>query len=231
MPKSEIRNPYRRKSTPGTQPERRAGSIRISRFGVFLDFGFWILDFVLVLVLALPIHAQDASTQPTAQVTHGARMKLIPAKTSILESQDPLEDITGQMTDVLGDLAAQRTNKPVQAKQQEVVENLDTVIKLLEQQKSGNGGGSLNPTKPMSDSVIAGGPGGIHGLKDPSAGTRNFGRLPPKDRDAILQSKTEGFPPGYESLLQSYYQRLAQEKTTGDNGSGGGATPPKPASP
>src|SRR5207237_435646 len=39
---------------------------------------------------------------------------------------------------------------------------------------------------------------------------------PPRQRDAIIQSKTEGFPPGYESLLQSYYQRLAQEKVGGD---------------
>jgi len=157
-------------------------------------------------------------------------MKLVPAKKSVLDSEDPLEDITGQMTDVLTDLAAQKVDKPVQSKQQEVVENLDAVIKVLEQQKSGSGGGSLNPSKPMSDSRIASGPGGIHDLKDPSAGTRNFGKLPPKDRDAILQSKTEGFPAGYESLLQSYYQRLAQEKTTGENG-GGGATPAAPAAP
>ena len=34
----------------------------------------------------------------------------------------------------------------------------------------------------------------------------------PQLREQIMQSKTEGFPPGYESLLQSYYQRLAQEK-------------------
>ena len=185
------------------------------------------------LTRALSTRAQDASTQPTVQVTHGARMKLVPAKTSILDSQDPLEDITTEMTDVLGDLAAQKTDKPVQSKQQEVVENLDTIIKLLEQQKSGSGSGGLNPTKPMTDSRIAGGPGGVRDLKDPSAGTRNFGKLPPKDRDAILQSKTEGFPPGYESLLQSYYQRLAQEKTTGDatNNGSGGTPPPKAATP
>jgi hypothetical protein len=185
-----------------------------SAFGVSLDFGFWFL--VLTFTFASVTSAQEASTQPTAQISQGARMKLLPPKPSILESEDPLEDITTKMTDVVGDLASLKTDKPVQKNQQEIVENLDTIIQMLEKQKSGSGSGSLNPTKPMSDSRIASGPGGIHDLKDPKSGTRNFGTLPPKERDAILQSKTEGFPPGYESLLQSYYQRLAQEKTTGD---------------
>ena len=44
-----------------------------------------------------------------------------------------------------------------------------------------------------------------------------WGNLPPKLREQILQSKTDGFPPGYEALLQSYYRRLASEQVnTGD---------------
>lgn len=168
-------------------------------------------------------HAEDAPAapapkpEPTAHVTRGARMKLEPPKPSILESEDPLFDLTNRMTDVVGELADLKTGHPVQHKQSDIVSDLDQLIAMLEKQKSGNGnGGSRNPTKPMNRSQIAGGPGGMGDLINPKSGTRNFGNLPPKERQQILQSKTEGFPAGYESLLQSYYQRLAQEKTGGD---------------
>jgi hypothetical protein len=118
---------------------------------------------------------------------------------------------------VVGDLAELKTDHPVQEKQRQVVAKLDEIIMQLEKQKSKSGtGGGNNPTKPLADSVIAKGPGGIGDLRDPKSGTRNINNLPAKERDAILQSKTEGFPPGYENLLQSYYQRLAQEKVNDD---------------
>jgi hypothetical protein len=53
-------------------------------------------------------------------------------------------------------------------------------------------------------------------LHDPAAGTRVWGQLPPKEREQILQSQTEGFPPGYESVLASYYNKLAQQQSSGD---------------
>jgi hypothetical protein len=48
-------------------------------------------------------------------------------------------------------------------------------------------------------------------MHDPKAGTRTWGQLPPKQREQILQSQNEGFPAGFESILSSYYKRLAQE--------------------
>ena len=58
--------------------------------------------------------------------------------------------------------------------------------------------------------ISAGEPSGdLHGANNQG---KDWKILPPKQREQILQSKTEGFPPGYEALLQSYYQRLAQEK-------------------
>ena len=173
----------------------------------------------ILACVAIGARADDAP-EPTAQIRHGLRMKLVPPpppKPADAEDGDPLAGITNKMTEIVGDLSDQKTDRPVQDKQKRVVSELDQIIAQLEQQKSksGNGGGN-NPTKPMADSVIAKGPGGIGDLRDPKSGTRNIGNLPPKQRDAILQSKTEGFPPGYESLLQSYYQRLAQEKVADD---------------
>lgn len=171
--------------------------------------------FVLASVAAIA-HAEDAPTEPTAQIRHGLRMKLVPPpapKQADGDESDPLAGITNKMTEIVGDLADLKTDHPVQEKQKQVISQLDQIIQQLEQQKTKNGsGGGANPTKPLNDSIIASGPGGQGDLRDPRSGTRNINNLPAKQRDAILQSKTEGFPPGYESLLQSYYQRLAQEK-------------------
>ena len=49
-------------------------------------------------------------------------------------------------------------------------------------------------------------------MRDPNASSRLWGQLPAKQREQILQSQTEGFPSGYESILSSYYKRLAQGK-------------------
>ena len=49
-------------------------------------------------------------------------------------------------------------------------------------------------------------------MHDARAGTHQWGELSAKEREQITQSQTEGFPPGYEAVLSSYYNRLAQEK-------------------
>jgi hypothetical protein len=174
---------------------------------------------LFVFLIAPNPRADEPSAEPTVQLRHGLRMKLVPppAPKPAEDGEDPLAAITEKMTDVVGDLAELKTDHPVQEKQRQVIAKLDEIIMQLEKQKSKSGtGGGNNPTKPMADSVIAKGPGGIGDLRDPKSGTRNINNLPAKERDAILQSKTEGFPPGYENLLQSYYQRLAQEKVNDD---------------
>ena len=171
---------------------------------------------VIILCLAKPVMADHESEKPSVRPTTGLRLKLIPpepVKSPDDENGNPLASITDKMTDIVGELAEQKTDNPVQEKQKEVVASLDKVIAMLEKQKSKTGsGGSLNPSKPMNDSVIAKGPKEGGELINPRSGTKNINNLPDKVRDQIMQSKTEGFPPGYESLLQSYYQRLAQEK-------------------
>jgi len=136
---------------------------------------------------------------------------------------DPLRVIGGGMSEVASDLGQYQTDDPVQTKQQRIVRQLDVLIQQLEEQMKGGGGGSgsgsgqsptNNPTSPLNDSSIIGGPGGIGELHDPARGKKDWAELPPRLRDKVLQSKTEGFPPGYEDILRSYYERLAQEKLT-----------------
>jgi hypothetical protein len=134
--------------------------------------------------------------------------------------EDPLKFIHGDMTQSQGELADLKTGKPVQKVQNQAVTRLDAVIKLLDKQCNGAGGGA-NPTKPLNQTKVVSGPGGQGEMHDPKAGDKQWASLPPKQREQILQSKTQGFPPGFESILQSYYERLAQEQVE----DAGAATP------
>ena len=134
--------------------------------------------------------------------------------------RDPLRHLEGDMSHCVGDLTAFKTDRPVQQRQDKIASRLDAIIRQLEKECSGGGGGGANPTKPLSRSILAKGPGGQGEMHDPKAGDKQWASLPPKQREQILQSRTEGFPPGFESLLQSYYQRLAQEQL-GESDAGG----------
>ena len=133
--------------------------------------------------------------------------------------RDPLMGIDHHMGNIVDDLSDQKTDQPVQSQQKQVVSDLDVMIKQLEEQMKSGGSGkaSMNPTKPANKSTLAKGPGGSGPLHDPRAGTRDWNSLSPKEREQIMQSQTEGFPPGYEAVLSSYYKRLAQEKVDAEN--------------
>jgi hypothetical protein len=127
---------------------------------------------------------------------------------------DPLGDIANGMTDVHADLSQFKTDHPVQQKEKDVVASLEKVIAALTP-KQGDGSGNTPNGGRKRSGIFEGDPsfGDIHGVDQ--AG-RQWAQLPPKERERILQSKTEGFPPGYEAVLQSYFQRLAQEKPVDD---------------
>jgi hypothetical protein len=168
----------------------------------------------------------QAKPQPKARVpfpydgTAGSMLtKLLAAR-----DNDPLRYLASDMGHIVTDLSAYHTDKPVQVKQEKVVARLDELIKMLEQScKSGSGGGA-NPTKPLNDSILAKGPGGQGAMIDPRQGEKQWASLPAKQREQILQSQTEGFPPGYERILQSYYQRLSEEKVNAETAPAAGAT-------
>ncbi|MCA9214295.1 MAG: hypothetical protein KDB27_14585 [Planctomycetales bacterium] len=55
------------------------------------------------------------------------------------------------------------------------------------------------------------GKGDIGDLRDPGAAKRAWAKLPPKEREKILQSKTEGFPAEFDDILSDYYRQVARE--------------------
>ena len=126
---------------------------------------------------------------------------------------NPLDEVTREMKVASGHLAKTATDKPTQKSQEDAVLKLDKLIVELEEKKKrrGNGPGG-DPSMPAEESTVRQGPGGMGDLKPTRQQGDRWGELPPHERDRILQSLTEGFPPHYQAVLEAYYKRLAVEK-------------------
>jgi len=139
---------------------------------------------------------------------------------------DPLGHLEGEMKGLVQDIDAGDTADRTQAKGEDVVRKMDTLIEMLEQASSacsscsGSGSGSgqgnqqANGNQPAQDSTLAAGPGGSGDLNAAGEGNNRFEDLDPEQRDAILRAQEEqqGLPPEFNALLADYYQRLASEE-------------------
>ncbi len=125
----------------------------------------------------------------------------------------PLEDVTQEMKVAANQLSKKTTDKPTQDPQEAAVSKLDLLIAELEKEKKSLGEGiNPNPSMPANSSTIRKGPGGMGDLHGAREQGNRWGELPAHERDRILQSLTEGFPPHYQAILEAYYKRLAVEK-------------------
>lgn len=149
-----------------------------------------------------------------------------------LQEYDALGDIAAEMHSAAGLLARLTTGKPTQDTQKEVVRKLDVLIAELEKECENCRGGaaSANPNKPLADSIVKSGPGGSGELHAAKKDGKQWGELPPHERDRILQSLTDGFPPHYQKILERYYRRLADEKPTAEPGDAESKDAAKPKS-
>ena len=133
------------------------------------------------------------------------------------------EDIANKMTGVVDYLGKKQTGEPVQTDQKTILSDLDALIAEKEKEAQ-NAKGGIKKNKAMrgmQDSTISGGEGGIGDLVNPNDGGKDWTKLSDRERDRILQSMTEGFPPEYRTVLERYYRRLAEEKSA--KGPGGSA--------
>ena len=125
------------------------------------------------------------------------------------------DDIATKMGGVVESLARKQTGTPIQGEQKEIVRELDELIASLEKQCQAckNGIKRNNPRTGMRDSTISAGTGGIGTLANAADNGKDWAKLSDRERDRILQSMTEGFPPEYRTVLERYYRRLAEEKS------------------
>lgn len=129
--------------------------------------------------------------------------------------EEPTADaIAGKMAGVTDELNHKVTGKPVQTEQKVIVNELDALIAKLERECEKCKGGLKrnNPNRGMKDSTISRGTGGIGDLVNPEESQKDWAKLSARERDRILQSMSEGFPPEYRMVLERYYRRLAEEK-------------------
>lgn len=141
----------------------------------------------------------------------------------------PLDDIAHEMKVSANQLSKKVTAKPTQKPQQDAVDKLDALIAKLEEERkqlAGRGQSTANPTTPANASNIMSGPGGMGDLHSTRDQGNRWGELPAHERDRILQSLTEGFPPHYQAILEAYYKRLAVEKPTDETDSPASPKPP-----
>ncbi|MCA9016139.1 MAG: hypothetical protein KDA77_12475, partial [Planctomycetaceae bacterium] len=127
--------------------------------------------------------------------------------------KDPFKNIQTDVKSVITDFDKGQTKQPVKTTQPRIITRLDTLIEMLEKScKSGGGAAGANPTRAADRSTLGKGPGGEGKLRAPDKKGRNWADLTPKQREKILQSRTEGFPPGYEDILADYFRRLARNQ-------------------
>ena len=151
-----------------------------------------------------------------------ALMSFLPRPASAAEP--PAVAITAKMVDVTDELNRKQTGQPVQTEQKAIVDDLDKLIASLEKKCEAcrNGIKNNRPKRGMEDSLIRRGTGGIGDLVNPEESAKDWAKLSDRERDRILQSMSEGFPPEYRLVLERYYRRLADEK----GGAAAGAAQP-----
>ncbi|HMQ14523.1 MAG TPA: hypothetical protein PKC49_00985 [Phycisphaerae bacterium] len=116
------------------------------------------------------------------------------------------------------------TGQRVRARQDEALALLDRMIEEAEQQEAQNSGGGRrqaqgaqprgSPDTPATESRVEPGQGQIGDLYGaPRADPGDmWGRLPPAERERILQDLRDRFPSRYQQLVEQYYRSLAEQK-------------------
>jgi tetratricopeptide (TPR) repeat protein len=133
--------------------------------------------------------------------------------------QGTLEEVATLMTYAADRLKAADATQRVRDRQERIVALLDDLIKEAEQREqsqSSTGGGlpKSAPGQPARASRAPQGPGRVGDLHEVPAASPGeaWGRLPPAERERILQSLRERFPSRYRQLVEQYYRSLAEQK-------------------
>lgn len=151
--------------------------------------------------------------------------------------KDDLGSIARKMNNVERRLQLAKGGPETQKLQKEVINDLDKIIKQLENPpKDGDGDGQgkdqkeqqgkgkkkdqqngKDPNSPMDDSRIGknSGPGKVD-PKQLDNLARNWGKLPEKERTKAMQDLTRDMPPKYREVIETYFRKLAQSESHKD---------------
>ena len=158
----------------------------------------------------------------------------LPARQMLQELLTRKPESLGEVSDLMvytgRRLGAGQAGQPVQDKQTRIIELLNKLIKDAEDQEnqqsnSGGGGsqdqqrqgqaqGNPHPQQHAEQSVRPGGKGNIGELRRSSSARpgEEWGKMPPEERERVLQSLRRNFPSQYRQLVEQYYMQLAKER-------------------
>jgi len=140
--------------------------------------------------------------------------------------QGTLDEVARVMDYVSDRLHAADATERVRQRQDDIIALLDRLIQEQQQREGQRGGRSARggksrgpvpgetPSSPRSESVAPEGEGRIGDLHaaPPVTPGEMWGKLPPAEREKILQSIRERFPSRYRYLVEQYYRSLAEDK-------------------
>jgi len=134
--------------------------------------------------------------------------------------EETLDHIARRMKDVERRLGLHRAGPKVRQIEDKIVEDLDKIIKRLEEQQQQQGGGgsaggrTIRSTSPAPDSRIIGGKGPGEVEKREIGSGSGWGNLPPKQREEVLQQIGRDFPAQYRDKIEQYFRKLAESTET-----------------
>ncbi len=150
-------------------------------------------------------------------------------KNRVEESNDPIANLAARMRGVQNRMAKRDTSAMTQNEQRKIVADLDAMLQRANQSRKTAG----NPNQAGGTQASTG--NGVEAPHSPRDSTsrvergdaqptergdtkdvlrRIWGHLPEKLRDEMQSSFSEQFLPKYERLIEEYYKRLAEERTT-----------------
>lgn len=143
--------------------------------------------------------------------------------------QDPFTYLQSDMQSATMDLKEGQTTPPADVTQPRILHRFGLLIEQLERQGGGAGQAGQRVNRPAQQSSLMRGPGGQNEMRAARDDGRDWADLSPKERQKILQSKTDGFPAGYDDILADYFRRVAraqQEDVAAPVATDGAAEPP-----
>lgn len=175
--------------------------------------------------------AADTLSQLTSRYPNPAPMQRLETQQLRLEIErrehGNLGEVSSMMNYLADRLAAKDVGTRVKSRQGDVLALLDKLIDETQQQEQqsksqsqsqGGASGNAAPTKPEnplneSNAPEANGPlrENLGAMPKLSPGEM-WGKLPPAERERILQSLRERYPSRYRELVEQYYRSLAEEK-------------------
>ncbi len=124
-----------------------------------------------------------------------------------------LEMISRKMKSVERRLDFGNAGENVQNSEEEIIKMLDSMIDEMEQEakdQQSRMSRSLKPGKPSGKAKPSGGKGPGHVTRRELKFEKEWGTLPEKEREEILQQLGRDFPPHYRDAIEQYFRRLAE---------------------